>query len=123
MEVKWTPVSPTTMPKPGMPVLLKYADNARAAKNIIVHRKSDKADEDIAYGSTVNYDIAFLCVAKDGFGQPHPTHFMAYHYKVGGSDGQTIVHHGVVEFKHVSYWAYLQDIDEAMCFEGLGVSA
>lgn len=119
MEVKWTPVSPTTMPKPGVPVLLKFADGARANKNSIVHRKTDS---DIAYGSTINYDIAFLCVDKDGFGQPYPVSFMAYHYKTGGNDGQAVVQHGAIEFKYVSYWAYLQDIDEALCFEGLEVS-
>lgn len=117
MEVKWTPVSPTTMPKPGVPVLLKYADNARAHKSITVRRRTDS---DIAYGSTVNYTIAFLCADKDGFGQPYPTSFMSYHYKIG-SDGKEIVHDDKVEFKYVAYWAYLQDIDEAMCFEGLGV--
>lgn len=115
----WNDVTPNTMPKPGVPVLLKFKGQSRQNKSVVTHSKVDEA---IVYSSCIGYAVGFLVATRDGFGVPHPLSFQGFHFKI--DDGtNTVVHNGVISFKHVVSWVYLEELDASLVFSAEPVEA
>ena len=115
----WNEVTPNTMPKPGVPVLLKFKGQPRQNDGIITHKKVDEA---IVYSSCIGYAVGFLVATRDGFDVQHPLSFQGFHFKL--EEGvKTVVHNGVIQFKHVESWVYLEELDASLIFSADTVEA
>lgn len=108
----WNDISPNTMPKPGVPVLLKFKGQPRQNNGVITHKKVDEA---IVHSSCIGYAVGFLVATRDGFDVLHPLSFHGFHFKV--YDGKnTVVYNEAIQFKHVESWVYLEELDASLVF-------